>query len=125
MKMFMATLEGKEILWYEGLKPSSLYSLKDFHITFFKYYGESDPTFLVFEDYCEFCEGFIQNLENDFGDEECMNDEIIEALYEHLSQQQTLSPPLVEVKLIKNLLLKFIFLLQNFMKISNKVFNKT
>jgi hypothetical protein len=96
MKMFMDTLEGKERLWYEGLKPCSLYSLKDFHITFFKYYGESDPSFLVFEDCCEFCEGFIQYLENTFGDEECMNDEIIEALYEHLSQQQTITPPLAE-----------------------------
>jgi hypothetical protein len=38
MKMFMATLEGKVRLWYEGLKPGILYSLKDFHITLFKHY---------------------------------------------------------------------------------------
>jgi hypothetical protein len=31
-----------------------------------------------------------------FGDEECMNDEIIEALYEYSSQQQTIAPPLAE-----------------------------
>ena len=30
MKMFMATLEGKARSWYEGLKPGSLFSLKDF-----------------------------------------------------------------------------------------------
>jgi hypothetical protein len=96
MKMFMATLEGKARLWYEGLKPGSLYSLKYFHITFFKHYGESNPSFLVFEDCCEFCEHFIKYLENVFGDEECMNDEIIEAFYEYSSQQQIVAPPLVE-----------------------------
>jgi len=77
MKICMDTLEGKARLWYKCLKLSSLYSFKDFHITFFKYYRESNPSFLVFEDCCEFCEDFIQNLENIFGDEECMNDEII------------------------------------------------
>jgi hypothetical protein len=96
MKMFMATLEGKARSWYEGLKPGSLYSLKYFHTTFFEYYGESDPSFLVFEDCCKFCEHFIKYLENVFGDEECMNDEIIEALYEYLSQQQIVSPPLAK-----------------------------
>jgi hypothetical protein len=94
MKFFMANLEGKARLWYEGLKPGSLYSLKDFHITFFKYYGESNPSFLVFEYCCEFCEHFIKYLENVFGGEECMNDEIIEVLYEYSSQQQILAPPL-------------------------------
>jgi hypothetical protein len=96
MKICMDTLEGKAILWYEGLKTCILYSLKDFHITFFKHYGESNPSFLVFEDCCEFCEHFIKYLKNVFGDEECMNDEIIESLYEYSSQQQIVSPPLVE-----------------------------
>jgi hypothetical protein len=92
MKMFMATLEGRARLWYEGLKPGNLYSLKDFHITFFKHYGESKLSSLVFEDCCEFCEHFIKYLENLFGNEECMNDEIIEALYEYSSQQQIVAP---------------------------------
>jgi hypothetical protein len=96
MKMFMATLEGKERLWYEGLKPGNLYYLRDFHITFFKHYGESNPSLLVFEGCCEFCEHFIKYLENVFGDEECMNDEIIEAFYEYSPQQQIVSLPLVE-----------------------------
>jgi hypothetical protein len=96
MKMFMATLEGRERLWYEGLKPGSLYSLKYFHITFFKHYGKSNSSSLVFEDCCEFCEHFIKYLENVFGNEECMNDEIIEALSEYSAQQQIVAPPLVE-----------------------------
>jgi hypothetical protein len=88
MKIFMATLEGKARLRYEGLKPGNLYSLKYFHITFFKHYGESNPSSLVFEDCCEFCEHFIKYLENVFGDEECMNNKIIESLYEYLDQKK-------------------------------------
>jgi hypothetical protein len=87
---------GEKRLWYEGLKPGNLYSLKYFHITLFKHYGESNPSPLVFEDCCEFCEHFIKYLKNVFGDEECMNYEIIESLYEYSSQQQIVSPPLVE-----------------------------
>jgi hypothetical protein len=109
MKMFMATLEGKARSWYEGLKPSSLYSLKDFHTTFFEYYGESDPSFLVFEDCCKFCEHFIKYLENVFGDEECMNDEIIESLYEYSSQQQIVVPPLAEDEIDQELVAKIHF----------------
>ena len=37
MKMFMATLEGKARSWYEGLKPCSLFSLKEFHTKFFDF----------------------------------------------------------------------------------------
>jgi hypothetical protein len=50
----------------------------------------------VFEDCFEFCEHFIKYLENVFGDEVCMNDDIIEAFYEYSSQQKIVSPPLVE-----------------------------
>ena len=42
----------------------------------------------MFEDCCESCENFIQYLEETFGDEECLDYEIIEALYEYSSQQK-------------------------------------
>ena len=82
MKMFMATLEGKSRSWYEGLMPCSLFSLKEFHTTFFEFYGKYHHSFLLFKDCCESCENFIQYLEENFGDEECLDYEIIEALYE-------------------------------------------
>ena len=88
MKMFMATLEGKARSWYEGLKPCSLFSLKEFHTTFFEFYGKYNHSFLLFEDFCESYENFIQYLEETFGDEECLDYEIIEALYEYYSQQK-------------------------------------
>jgi len=39
MKMFMATLEDKARVWYEGLPLGRLCSLKDFHRIFFGHYG--------------------------------------------------------------------------------------
>lgn len=59
MKMFMATLVGKIRSWYEGLKLGSLFSLKEFHTTFFEFYGKSHHSFLLFEDCCESCENYI------------------------------------------------------------------
>ena len=41
MKMFMETLEEKTRLWYEGLPPASLYSLKDFYSVFCENYKEN------------------------------------------------------------------------------------
>ena len=35
MKIFMATLEGKSWSWYESLPNGSLYSLADFHVSFY------------------------------------------------------------------------------------------
>ena len=50
----------------------------------------------MFEDWCEFCEHFIKYLENVFGDEECMNDDIIESIYEYSAPKQIVTPTLVE-----------------------------
>lgn len=38
IKMFMATLEGKENSWYETLPSTGIYSLKHFYKTFFLNY---------------------------------------------------------------------------------------
>ena len=43
MKMFMATLEDKARVWYEGLKSGSLWSLKYFHRIFSEHHGKSHP----------------------------------------------------------------------------------
>jgi hypothetical protein len=113
MKMFMATLEGKEKQWYENLPSASLYSLKDFHTTFFEKYKESYSSLLLVKHCCEHFENFIEHLENAYEDDEFMDEEILEAIYENPFQhqehklehncyedevdlQQTLSSPLKE-----------------------------
>ena len=77
MKNFMATLEDKARVWYEGLKSRSLCSLKDFHRIVFGHYGKSHPSSPLFQD----C------FKSSDDDVECMDDEeILEALYEFSSQ---------------------------------------
>jgi len=83
MKMFMATLEGKERSWYEKLPPTSIYSLKDFHIVFFEHFKESYPSLLLVQNCCDHFKNFIQNLENVYEDDVFMDDEIIEAFHEN------------------------------------------
>jgi hypothetical protein len=83
MKMFMASLEGKARTWYEKLPSASICSLKDFHTIFFANYRESYPLLLLVENCCEHFESFIQHLEDVYGDDVFMNDEIIEAMHEN------------------------------------------
>lgn len=70
------------------MKLGSLFSLKEFHTTFFEFYGKYRHSFLSFKDCCESCEKSIQYLEETFVDEECLDYEVIEAHYEFSSQQK-------------------------------------
>ena len=58
MKMFMVTLEGKAINWYEWLEPGILFSLKDFHKVFYKHYIGYCPS-LSLENCCDKSEDLI------------------------------------------------------------------
>ena len=87
MKMFMATLEDKSRVWYEGLKSGSLCSLKDFHRIFFGHYGKSYLASPLFEYCCNLWKFLIQYIKIIDDDVECMDDEeTLEALYEFYSQ---------------------------------------
>ena len=77
MKMFMVSLEGNEWSWYEGLPSESLYSLQDFHTTFHENFKEQYPSLLLVQDCCMHVKGFIEYLENMYGDDEFMYEEIL------------------------------------------------
>ena len=82
MKVFLATLEDKSRVWYEGLLEGSLCSLKYFHKMFSKHYVKSNLSLSLLQSCCDYSEGFIAYLES-IDDIECMNDEeIIEAFYD-------------------------------------------
>jgi len=83
MKMFMAILEDEARSWYESLPSSSIYYLKDFHNMFFEMYKESYPSLILVQNCCSHLHRFIENLENFYGDNELMDVEIMEALYEN------------------------------------------
>ena len=84
-KMFMDALEGKERSWYEILPTASLYSLKYFHSTFYENYKEIYPSLSLFENCCQVnFEKFIQHMEDGYGDEELMDEEIKEFLEDYI-----------------------------------------
>ena len=87
MKIFMATLEGEARYWYESLPPACIYCLKDFHTTFFERYKESYLSLTLVQDCCSHVHSFIENIEKVYEDDEFMDDEIMEALYENPFQQ--------------------------------------
>jgi hypothetical protein len=65
------------------LPPACIYSLKHFHSVFFEKYREAYPSLLLIEDCCDHFENFIQELESAYGDEEFMDDELLDALNEN------------------------------------------
>ena len=83
MKIFMATLEGEAQSWYESLPPACIYCLKDFHTTFFERYKESYPSLTLVQNCCSHVYSFIEHLEKVYEDDDFMDDEIMEALYEN------------------------------------------
>lgn len=50
-KMFMETLEEREILWYDRFLPASIYSLEDFYSSFCENYKESYPSIELVENF--------------------------------------------------------------------------
>ena len=85
--MFMATLEDEARSWYESLPLASIYCLKDFHTMFFERYRETCPSLMLVQNRCSHVHSFIKYLENFYGDNELMDGEIMEALYENPFQQ--------------------------------------
>lgn len=82
MNMFMETLEEREILWYERLPPTSLYSLKDFYSIFCESYKQNYPYIVLVENLCGDFEYIFQHKEIYIDDEDLMDEEIKEALSE-------------------------------------------
>ena len=87
MKIFMATLEGDARSWYESLLPTCIHCLKDFHTMFFERYKEFYPSLNLVQNCCKHVYSFIEHLEKVYEDDDFMDDEIMEALYENPFQQ--------------------------------------
>ena len=89
MKIFLATLEGKAQSWYEIFPPACIYCLKDFHAMFIERYEDSYPSLNLVQDCCKHAYSFIESLEKFYEDDNFMDEEIMEALYENPFQQHT------------------------------------
>jgi len=84
----MASMEEIVRKWYESLPFASLYSLKDFHSVFFQHYQNCKFSLSIMDSCCEISKNFIKFLENSYGDEECMEEDILESLYDFSSRQE-------------------------------------
>ena len=80
INMFMITLEEEARLWYEGLPPASLYSLKDFCSSFCKKYRKAYLSLGMIENFYGNFKRLILHLGIDIDDDELMDYEIKEAL---------------------------------------------
>ena len=87
MKIFLATLEGKAQSWYESFPPTCIYCLKDFHAMFIERYKDSYPSLNLVQDCCKHAYSFIESLEKFYEDDNFMDEEIMEVLYENPFQQ--------------------------------------
>ena len=54
-----------------------------FSLSIFWKYLETYPSLLLIEDCCDHFDNFIQEIENSYGDEEFMDDELLDALNEN------------------------------------------
>jgi len=87
MKIFLATLEDEAQSWYESSPPACIYCLKDFHAMFIERYKDSYPSLNLVQDCCKNAYSFIESLEKFYEDDNFMDQEIMEALYENPFQQ--------------------------------------
>ena len=87
MKIFMVSLEGDARSWYEGLPSEILCSLTDFHTVFHGHFKDQYPSLLLVQDCCMHDKGFIEQLKNMYGEEDFMDDAILEILHEYSSQK--------------------------------------
>ena len=82
MKMLMETLKERARLWYERLPTTSMYSLEGFYLVFCKKYKESYPSIVLVENLCENSDNIFQHMGIDINDDDLMDDEIKESLFE-------------------------------------------
>jgi hypothetical protein len=90
MKMFMDTLEEKAQSWYEGFPFASLYSLDYFYAAFCKNYKEIYPSLMLVENFYANHENLLQHMGINIHEEDLMDDEIKEALFEISNRREEL-----------------------------------
>ena len=98
MKIFMVSLEGAARSWYERLPSEILCSLTNFHIVFHEHFKGQYPSLLLVQDYCMHVKGVIENLENMYGDDEFMDEDILEILYENPFQKKEIQNSCLDIQ---------------------------
>ena len=69
----------------KGYHQKVYFPLLDFHTVFHEHYKNQYPSLLLVQDCCMHAKGFIEVLENMYSDDELVDEEILEILYENPS----------------------------------------
>ena len=72
---------------YEGLPSGSLSSRKDFHTVFHEHFKYQYPSLLSIQDCCTHDKEFIENVKDECGDDQYMDEEVLENLHEYSAQK--------------------------------------
>ena len=81
--MFVIILEGNARSWYEGFLARGLYSLRYFHTVFQEHLKYRYPSLLLVQYCCTYDQGFLENLKDIYGEEEMLDEQILEILHEY------------------------------------------
>jgi len=84
----MFSLEGYARSWYEGLLAGSLSSLKDFHTIFHEHFKRNYPSLLLLQYCCSHDREFIENVKDECGDNQYLDEEALDILHECLAQKE-------------------------------------
>ena len=83
----MFSLEGYARSFCEGLPIGRLSSLKDFHTIFHEHFERNYPSLLLLQDCCTHNREFIENVKDEYGDDQFLDEEVLEILHEYLAQK--------------------------------------
>ena len=83
----MFSLEGYARSWYEGFLAGSLSSLKEFHTILHEHFERHYPSSLLLQDCCTHDREFIENVKDECGDDQYLDEEVLEVLHEYSAQK--------------------------------------
>ena len=98
MKISMVSLEGNAWSWYERFPSGSLYSIEDLHKIFHEHFKDQYPSLLLVEDCCMHVKGFIGDLENMYIDDELVDEENLEILYDNPFQRKEIQTSFLHIQ---------------------------
>ena len=84
----MFSLEGYARSWYERLPVGSLSSLKYFHTIYHEHFKRHYPSLLALQDCCTHDREFIENVKDECGDDQYLDEEVLEVLHEYSAQKE-------------------------------------
>ena len=88
MRLFRISLQENDRSWYEGLPSGSLSSLKYIHTVFHEHFKRHYPSLLLLQYCCTHDKEFIENVKDECGDDQYLDEEFLDILHEYSTQKE-------------------------------------